>query len=53
MLRKVRDKIFPKDYNINSIRFREAINGGVLLEVFDPDVTPDRVDALAGAIGMI
>jgi len=49
MMRKVRDT--PKDFKIEKIRCREAVNGGVLLEVLDPDAGPNRVDALAGAIG--
>jgi len=53
ILRRVREGISLKDYNINSVRFRDAVSGGVLLEVLDLDVTPDRVDALAGAIGSI
>jgi len=51
MVRKVRSKVSPKDFDIKNVRVREAVGGGVLLEVLDPDATLDRVDALAGAIG--
>jgi len=53
ILKRVRDKISPKDFNIKSVCLREAINGGILVEVFDPDATSESVDALAGAIGEI
>jgi len=51
IMRRVKDRISLKDFEISRVRFREAISGGVLMEVLDPDVTPDRVEALAGAIG--
>jgi len=41
------------DYGIKKIRLREAVNGGILLEVLDPGVASDRVDALAEAIGAV
>jgi len=53
ILRIVRGKVSPKDYNIKNIRCRETAKGGVLLDVRDPDATPDKVDALAGAIGSV
>jgi len=51
MLRKIRDRISLRDYGISNIRFREAVKGGVLLEVLDRNVTLDKVDLLAEAIG--
>jgi len=50
-VRRVRSRISPKDFKLKNIRFREALNGGILLEVLDPDATADGVDAFAGAIG--
>jgi len=53
MVKRVRDRVSPKDYGIDNIRTCQAANGGVMLEVLDPGVALDRVDALAGAIGSI
>jgi len=53
ILRRVRDGVSLGDFGIKSARFREAISGGVLMEVLDPDVKLDRVDALVGAIDSV
>jgi len=53
IMRRVREGISPKDFNINNVRFRDAVSGGVLLEILDSDTTPNKVDALAGAISSI
>jgi len=53
ILRRVKDKISLKDFNIKSICFRKAASGGILLEVLDPNVTSDRVDVLAGAMDVV
>jgi len=50
MMRRVRDKVSPRDFKIEKIRCRETVNGGVLLEVLDPDAGLNKFDVLAGAI---
>jgi len=51
IVRRVKSKISLEDFKVKNVRFREASSGGILLEVLDPDATPDGVDAFAGAIG--
>jgi len=53
ILRRIRGKVSPKDFGIKNIRFQEASNGGVLLEILGSDVFSDKVDDLAGAIGSV
>jgi len=52
LIKEVKAKVTPKALGINSVRLREAANGGVVIEVWDPEAA-EKADVLARRISEI